>query len=408
MITNDAVIFGMLMLFLAVVFHTSRSENKFFKKLYSVIPTIFICYFGPSLLNTLKIVDLTNSQLYFVASRYLLPAALFLLTISVDLRQIYRLGSKAIVMFLTGTAGIVLGGPIALFLTELLFPGSLEVETWRGLTTIAGSWIGGGANQTAMKEVFDVPDALFGSMVTVDIIAANFWLAILFFGIGKNARINRFLKADDSAIESVKKELQDYQSKIDARFNLLTISTTLALAFGATAIAHFVSDQLAPWLDTNFPQLRAISFTSGFFWLVIVTTMLGVGSSLTRLKKVGERGSMEFGSLFIYVLVAVIGLKMDVSTILDSPSLFFTGFVWVTFHGLLLLLVAKLIKAPFFFVAVGSQANIGGAASAPVVASAFHPTLATVGVLLAVLGYAVGTFGAFICGLLLKGISNGF
>ena len=110
------------------------------------------------------------------------------------------------------------------------------------------------------------------------------------------------------------------------------------------------------------------------------------------------------GSIFLYVLVAAIGTHMNFTEIFESPSWFLIGAIWMLIHAIIILGVAKLIKAPFFFVAVGSQANVGGAASAPVVASAFSPSLAPVGVLLAVLGYAVGTFGAMLCAELMKAV----
>ena len=126
--------------------------------------------------------------------------------------------------------------------------------------------------------------------------------------------------------------------------------------------------------------------------------------SFTKLRKLEGAGSSKVGSVFIYILVATIGLKMDLLSIFHNPGLFLIGFIWIGIHIILLIVVAKIIRAPFFFVAVGSQANIGGAASAPVVASAFHPSLAAVGVLLAVLGYAVGTYAAYICGIIMQNL----
>ena len=113
-------------------------------------------------------------------------------------------------------------------------------------------------------------------------------------------------------------------------------------------------------------------------------------------------GASTIGSIFLYILVATIGMKMNALAILDAPGIFLLGLIWMLIHVILLLIVAKIIRAPFFFVAVGSQANVGGAASAPVVASAFHPSLAPVGVLLAVLGYALGTYAAWLCGILMQ------
>jgi uncharacterized membrane protein len=148
--------------------------------------------------------------------------------------------------------------------------------------------------------------------------------------------------------------------------------------------------------------MRLESIISGFFWLVVIATTYGLLISFTRFRKLEGVGASKWGSVFIYLLVATIGMQMDLKAVLENMGLFTIGLIWIFIHAALLFIVAKLIRAPFFFLAVGSQANIGGAASAPVVASAFNPALAPVGVLLAVLGYALGTYGAIICAYLMK------
>jgi uncharacterized membrane protein len=344
-----------------------------------------------------------------MASRYLLPTSLILLTLSVDVKELIKLGPKAIIMFFTGTVGIILGGPIALLLISYIAPEVINAppteEIWRGMTTIAGSWIGGSANQTAMKEVFEVGGPLFSKMVAVDVIMGNLWLAILMLGIGKNKKINQLLKADDRAIENLKNRMEDFQQKSAKTASLSDIVKILAIGFGCMGLSHFLSDLIAPYLSTNFPQLQDYSLTSGFFWIVVIAATLGVALSFTRARSLEHVGASKLGSLMVYVLIATIGMNMDILAVFENPGLFLIGFIWIGFHAILLIVVAKIIKAPYFFIAVGSQANVGGAASAPIVAAYFSPSLAPVGVLLAVLGYVVGTYGAYICGLLLQGVS---
>ncbi len=406
LITNDAVIFGILMGMLAFVFVTSSGQNPFWKKFYTVVPTLLMCYFLPSLLSTFGIIDPAQSRLYFMASRYLLPACLVLLTISVDLKELVKLGPKALIMFFTGTVGIMIGGPLAILLFSVIAPGIIDTpppnEVWRGLTTVAGSWIGGGANQAAMKEVFEVNGDLFSKMVAVDIIVGNTWLAFLMVGIGRNSWINQKLGADDSAIESLKKKMAEYQESIARIPSLTDLMKVLAVGFVCTGVSHWLSDLIVPFLSANFPVLDRFSLLSGFFWIVVIATTLGVVLSFTKARELEGAGASKVGSIFIFVLVATIGMNMNVLAIFDNPGLFLVGIVWMSIHVLLMFAVAKIIKAPYFFVAVGSQANVGGAASAPVVASYFHPSLAPVGVLLAVCGYALGTYGAYICGLLMQ------
>ena len=407
--TNDAIVFGILISILAFVFTTSKSENPFWKKFYKYIPTLLLCYFIPSIFNSLGIISGEESNLYFVASRYLLPTSLVLLTISIDLPEIKKLGPKAIIMFLTGTVGIILGGPLAILIVSSFAPdvvgGVGPDAVWRGLTTVAGSWIGGGANQAAMKEIFNVGDTLFSSMIAVDVIVANIWMAFLLYGAGINERIDAKFQADNSAITELKEKIEAYRAQILRIPDLTDTIKVMAVGFGVTAIAHLGADNIAPWISESAPWLAKFSLTSKFFWLIVLATTIALGLSFTKARELEGVGASRYGSLFLYILVATIGMKMNIMAIFENPGLFIIGLIWIAFHAILLIIVAKIIRAPFFFLAVGSQANIGGAASAPIVASAFHPSLAPVGVLLAVLGYAIGTYGAWICGILLQTIS---
>ncbi|GAA5035377.1 membrane protein [Marivirga lumbricoides] len=411
LITNDAVVLGLLMMILAFVFITASSKKPGWQKFYRFIPSVLLCYFLPSILNTFGIISGDESNLYFMASRYLLPAALVLLTLSIDLKGIARLGTKAVVMFLTGTAGIVIGGPLSILIVSAFAPevvgGVGPDAVWRGMATIAGSWIGGGANQAAMFETFGASEDLFATMITVDVIVANIWMAFLLYGVGISKKLDSKLKADASSIEEVKDRITKYQASIMKIPTLPEVMTVLAIGFGATGIAHFGADLIAPWIAEVAPQLDKFSLTSSFFWLVVIATTIGLGLSFTKARKLEGVGASRLGSVMIYVLVATIGMMMDVTAIFDNPGFFVVGLVWMSVHIILLLIVAKIIRAPYFFVAVGSQANVGGAASAPIVAGAFHPSLAPVGVLLAVLGYALGTYAAYICGLLMQIAAGG-
>ena len=408
MIDNDAVIFGILILILGFVFYTSNLNNIFWKRFYTFFPVLLVCYFLPSLLNYINLIDSSNSQLYFVASRYLLPCSLVLLTLSIDIKEILKLGSKALIMFFSGTIGILLGGPISILFVKYFFPTIVDIDLTDladGMTTIAGSWIGGGANQAAMMEVFQVDSKIFSKMVAVDIICANIWLAILLIGVNRNKYIDdNILNADNSSIVEIKDRIEAYNISISKIPDLKDVIYICSIGFGVTGFAHFFGNTFSSYIADNYPSLSSLSLTSSFFWLVIISTSIGVILSFTRVRELEGSGASRVGSLFIYILVLTIGLKMDINSIFNDPGLFLIGFIWLGFHVIILLITAKLIRAPFFFVAVGSQANVGGAASAPVVASAFHPSLAAVGVLLAVFGYAVGTYAAWLCGIIMKGL----
>ncbi len=414
--TNDAIVLGLLMLALGFVFITSSKEKGFWYKFYKVVPALLMCYLIPAILNSLNIISDETSQLYFVASRYLLPASLVLMTLSIDLKAIFNLGPKALIMFFTGTIGIIIGGPLAILIISSFSPETVggvgPDAVWRGLSTLAGSWIGGGANQAAMLEIFEYNPDLYGGMVLVDIVVANIWMAILLMGIGKSDRIDRWLKADNSAIETLKKKVTAYAESVTRNPSLADLIVMLALAFGAVGFAHWSADGISAFLTENYEAFRdnksaLSSFASSFFWMISIATAVGIILSFTKAKEYEGAGASKLGSVFIYFLVATIGMKMDLTMVFDNPGLIGIGLVWMAIHAGLLILVAKIIKAPYFFLAVGSQANVGGAASAPVVAAAFHPSLATVGVLLAVFGYVVGTYGAILSTILMQIAAGG-
>ncbi len=402
---NDASVLGLLVVLLTIIFSLEKSSNKHVKNFFKYVPALLLCYFIPSIFNSLGIISGKESNLYFISSRYLLPSSLILLTLSIDLEKIKNLGPKAIIMFLTGTFGILIGGPLSLMIVTKVFPSAIPLSSedlWRGLSTVAGSWIGGGANQAAMKEMFEVNDEIFSSMITVDVIVANIWMGFLLYGAGITKRLDNWLKADSSSIEELKNQLIQFKKKNQRIPSFLDLMVICSIAFGITGLSHLLADNIAPFIQQNYPGLSKFSLNSKFFWLIILSTTGGLVLSFTKFRKYEGAGASTIGSIFLYILVATIGMKMNALAILDSPGVFLLGIIWMLVHVTLLLAVAKFIKAPFFFVAVGSQANVGGAASAPVVASAFHPSLAPVGVLLAVLGYALGTYAAWLCGILMQ------
>jgi len=409
LITNDAVVIGILAVILAIIFKTSSIDTPFWKKFYTYIPAILLCYFIPGLLNTMGVIDGEASNLYYVSSRYLLPTSLVLLTLSIDLKEIAKLGRKAVIMFLSGTVGIIIGGPIAILIVSTFAPeivGGVGPEAvWRGLATVAGTWIGGGANQVAMLEIFEASPNLFSKMIAVDVIIANIWMAFLLYGAGNSAKIDKIFNADASAIEHVKKRIEDFRKSILKIPSLSDTMVVLGFGFGVTSLSHLMGNYIAPIIKENAPSLVKFSLTSPFFWLVVFATTMGVLLSFTKARNLEGVGASRLGSAMLYILVASIGMRMDINAVFDNPGLFLVGGIWMLVHVSILLTTAKIIKAPFFFTAVGSQANIGGAASAPVVAAAFNPALAPVGVLLAVLGYALGTYGAWVCGILMSSVS---
>lgn len=230
-------------------------------------------------------------------------------------------------------------------------------------------------------------------------------MALLLYGASKTVKINAWLNADDKSVTDVKEKIEAYQLATMRIPNMADIVMILAVGFGITGLAHLGADNIAPWITEHAPYLGKFSLTSGFFWIVIIATTLGVILSFTKVRNLEGAGASRIGSVLLYVLITTIGMQMNVMAIFDNPGILLVGVIWMSIHAILVIIIAKITRTPFFFLAVSSMANIGGPASAPVVASAFHPSLAPIGVLLAVFGYVVGTYGAYICGLLMQAVA---
>lgn len=405
--TNDTIVFGILAIVLALIFYTSHLDRPGWKRFYTWVPALLLCYLIPAILDNVGLISNEYTGLYKMAKNYLLPGALILMTIGIDFKGIINLGPKALIMFFTATLGIVIGGPIAIWVFSMIDPevvgGSGSEAAWRGFSTLAGSWIGGGANQTAMYELYGYNKSLYGKMITVDIVVAQLWMIFLLWGAARAHKFDKWLKADTSAIDDLKNRMENYEAQNSQKPTLTDYMVIGGLTFGLVGFSHWVGSYFAPYFKDVLGKDNPLS--SEFFWLVVLTTLGGIIYSLTRAKKYEGKGASKIGSIFIYILVATIGMKMDLGKAVDEPWLIVVGLIWMAIHIILLFVVAKLIKAPFFFLAVGSKANVGGAASAPVVAAAFHPSLASVGALLAVLGYGIGSIGAIICAEMMAAVA---
>jgi uncharacterized membrane protein len=396
-----AILFALL----NFIFQLAKSSNKLIQGFFKIFPPILLCYFLPGVLNTFGLISGESSGVYPFVSKYLLPACLLLFTLSLDVEMLKKLGLKALLVFLAGTLGVIIGGPLAVkivssFKPEIFYTGT-ENEVWRGLGTIAGSWIGGGANQTALKEILQPSAYVFSQCVAVDVLVAETWLAVLLIGVVNNNKINKWLGADSAVVEEMKEKisaLKDQKERIPTFDDYLKLT---AVAFVFTGISYFLADMISPFIKENYPYLEKFSLTSNFFWVVFFITIFGVLASRTKLRELEYVGASKIGTLFLYILVASIGMQMDLSAVADNKWLFLVGLIWISIHVIFVVLASKLLKAPFFMLAVGSQANIGGAASASVVAGAFHPALVPIGVIFAVLGYAIGTYGGYLTALLM-------
>ena len=393
LISSPLGVLGVLLAVLAALFglHRTRAGSR----LFSIVPLLVFCYFVPALLSNTGVIPL-ESDLYTFIRRVLLPASLLLLVLATDIPAVIRLGRDAVVLFLTGTASILLGGPLAFLALGWMFPDSALDQAWRGLAALCGSWIGGGANFVAVGDSVRASPATMSLMVVVDVAVANVWMAILLWFAGREARMDARVGADRSRIDEVRARVETYQAEVSRPANVPDLMLILALGLGSTAVVT--------WIAGFLPDVGTI--INGFTWVVCLITAVGVALSFTPLRKLEGAGASTVGSTFLYLLVATIGASAQFSHVLDNLPLLAVGALWMVIHALTMLAVRRLLRAPIFFLAVGSQANVGGAASAPIVAAAFHPALATVGVLLAVLGYVLGTYAGLFAAFLLQQVAR--
>ena len=383
---NDPMgVFAFLAGVVALVFWVSELPRC--RKLFEVVPPVIYVYFLPMLATTAGITP-SASPLYDWTVPYLLLFALLMLMVSVDLGSVVRLGPVALFMVAAGTLGIIVGGPVSL----KIFGGMLPADAWTGFAALSGSWIGGTANMVAIAEgVGTSPDAM-GPVIVVDTVVGYGWMGVLIAMVGLQGRFDRRTKARTAAIERTNRQLEAMKSE---RRPLTLRDAVVMIGFGmACAVA-------AQRLGQRLPAFGDPTIISGTTWAILIVVTGGLILSFTRLRQLETVGASHLGYTALYLLLAGIGAQADLRAVLDAPVYLAAGAVWIAIHVAILLIAARIARAPFFFVATGSMANIGGAASAPVVAGVYHRAMAPIGLLMAVAGYILGIYGALLCAWLL-------
>lgn len=362
------------------------------KKLFDVTPPVIYAYFVPTLSTAAGILPLA-SPAYAWMTRYLLPVALILLMITVDLKAIARLGRVATIMMLAGTVGVIAGAIVSF----LIFSNFLPADAWKGFAALSGSWIGGTANMVAIAESVGTPQSVLGPLIVVDTVVGYGWMGVLLFFSGWQGRFDRRIGARTEAIEETNRRLADVAARRRPS-DLRDIAMIIAIGFGGAALALFVAGKLPPLGDPTI-----ISNTT---WAVLLVVTGGLVLSFTRARDLEEVGASRIGYTALYLLLGAIGAQADLRAVAQTPLYIAAGVVWIAVHAAILFGVARLIRAPLFFVATGSMANIGGAASAPIVAGVYHPAMAPVGLLMAVAGYILGIYGGLACAWMLGAIAT--
>ncbi len=381
----------------AVVFWSAA--QSWGRRIFRIVPSVVLIYYIPTALSSAGILP-TQSVTYDWMRDFLLPACLFILMVTTDVRAILRIGPRAIAMMLVGTVGVILGGPLAFALLH----SSLPPDSWKALASLSGSWIGGGGNFAAIKEAVGAPDRLIGPIIVVDTAVGYTWTGILLFLVKYQDRFDRWNRVGSELFADLDRRMRRAREEKLRPSTLLDVTGTIAIGFagavGAGALARVIDRLVGPSMQVHAPSLAPIF--SEFTWMVILITTIGILLSLTPLQRIEQGGASRIGYAALYLFLTSIGAKANPAGLAAAPILLLVGALWILVHIGILFLGARLLRAPLFLVAVGSQANIGGVATAPIVAAAYYEGLAPVGVLMAVLGYLVGNYAGLLCAWLLS------
>ena len=385
LINDPMAVFAFLAAIVALVFWLSDLPRL--RGFFEVVPPVIFVYFLPMLTTTAGITP-QASPLYDWTVPYLLLFALLLLMVSVDVPSILKLGWMALFMVVAGTVGIVIGGPVSL----LIFQNWLPADAWTGFAALSGSWIGGTANMVAIAEsVGTSPDAM-GPVIVVDTVVGYGWMGVLIAMVGLQHRYDKRTRARTAVVEQTNRRLEALgreRRAMTLRDAVIMIGMGMACAVAAN------------WAGGLLPAAGDPTIISSTTWAVLIVVTGGLLLSFTPVRQLETAGASDLGYTALYLLLAGIGAQADLRAVLDTPVYLLAGAVWIAIHVAVLLLAARLVRAPLFFVATGSMANICGAVSAPVVAGVYHRAMAPVGLLMAVAGYILGIYGALACAWLL-------
>ncbi|MEJ2546944.1 MAG: DUF819 family protein [Gemmatimonadota bacterium] len=388
LIQDPMAVLAYLAAVLATIFWLS--ERPRLEGVFRYLPPVIFAYFVPTISTTLGILPAT-SPVYDWMTRYLLPMALLLLMITVDVRSILKLGKTAVAMVLAGSLGIVLGAQVA----YLVFGRWLPEEAWKGFAALSGSWIGGTANMVAIAESVGTPEEIFAPVIVVDTVVGYGWMGVLLLFSAFQPIFDRWLNADRSAIEDTNRRLAEVEA-VRHPSTIPDLAVILGLGLSGAIVSVILGQRM--------PTLGDPTIISHTTWAVLIVVTGGLLLSFTPVRKLEEVGASRMGYVALYLMLTGIGAQGDLRAVLDAPAFFLAGMLWIAIHAVVLIIAARLLRAPSFFIATGSMANIGGVGTAPIVAGIYHPAMAPVGLLMAVAGYILGIYAglasAWMLGLL--------
>lgn len=386
MIENSIVYLSILILIIGIV---TSIENRFKWKIFDILPSIVIIYALVMILSSLGFWSKNENieSIYSSFKNTLLPSMIFLMLLDADIRTIAKLGKKMIFTFMLATTSIMIGFIISYSIFHNYLDGN---ETWKSFGALCGSWIGGTGNMVAIQGALNISNNDMGYVLIADSINYTLWVMLLLALVPLSIKFNSWSKTDTSIIDTVSEKLNIQKNKSDISLS------SLMLLLGFALMVNTASEYLATLLPTT-------DFITHYTWVVMIATIAGILFAMTPLAKIG--GSSLIAQIMLYLIVALVASRADFSELSQAPIYIIAGFVVLMIHFILMILFAKLFKLDLFSLGVASLANIGGVASAPILASAYSKALIPIGILMALMGYIIGTGGGLIVAKILQMLS---
>ncbi len=385
MITSGFTYIATLLFMAAVLVTLEKSSKGIAAKFFKYVPAVVLCYLIAMIFCTLKVWDLESTKpAYSALKNSLTYAMVFTMLLRCDIRKIIKLGPKMLIGFFSASITIMIGFVCAF----LIMKGVIGSDSWMGLGALCGSWLGGSGNMVAVQAALDISEADMGYALVIDSIDYSIWVMFLLWAINLAPKFNKWTKADTSKLDEVSKRLAD-----DAKGNTKPITfQSLLLLIGVALLVSAIGQNVGTAINGALPWLDKAT------WTVLFITVLGLIGAVSPLGKVA--GSAEVSNLMLYSVIALLASRASLLELGDAPMWILTGFIILAIHGILMVVLCKLLKIDLFTGAVASLANIGGTASAPVLAGSYSGSLVPVGILMALMGYVIGTP----CGVLIANI----
>lgn len=390
MITNGFLYLATIIFIAALLICLPKIfKGKASQKIFQFAPPVVLIYLGLMILCTVKLWDLdATAETYSAMKNPILYAMLFLMLLRCDLRKIIKLGPKMLIGFFSATISIGLGFVVAF----VIMKGAIGADAWKSLGALCGSWMGGGGNMLAIQSALNVDENAMGYALVMDSICATLYVMFLLWAIGFSKKFNKWTKADTKNIDSVGASLAAEAAKNNKPITFQNISILIGSALMVSAGSSLLGELLA-----SIPQLAIFDKAT---WTVLIVTFAGILLALTPFGKIS--GTEELSNTMLYIVIALIASRADLSAMGNAPMWLLTGLIILVIHIVIMLILAKLLHLDIFTCAVASLANIGGTATAPVLAGTYSSALVPVGIIMALLGYVVGTGGGLLVAQLMS------